>query len=79
MTPAAHIGTWIPGSRRKEELSVLTSNRVFGKSWSAIGRVILVVVPVVMAILSPIMAALGQTTLYNSTAGGLKDDGKGAE
>lgn len=33
------------------------------------------VVALVMAILSPIMAAIGQTTLYNSTAGGLKDDG----
>ena len=29
----------------------------------------------VMAVLSPIMAALGQTALYNSTEGGLKDDG----
>lgn len=36
-----------------------------------------IIVPVVMAVLSPIMAALGQTTLYNSTAGGIKDDGKG--
>lgn len=33
------------------------------------------VVALVMAILSPIMAAIGQTSLYNSTAGGLKDDG----
>ncbi len=33
------------------------------------------VVALVMAILSPIMAAIGQTTLYNSTVGGLKDDG----
>ena len=38
-----------------------------------------IIVPVVMAVLSPIMAALGQTTLYNSTAGGIKDDGKGEE
>ena len=38
-----------------------------------------IIVPVVMAILSPIMAALGQTALYNSTEGGLKDDGKGEE
>ena len=34
-----------------------------------------VVVALVMAILSPIMAALGQSSLYNSTEGGLKDDG----
>lgn len=38
-----------------------------------------IIVPIVMAVLSPIMAALGQTTLYNSTAGGIKDDGKGDE
>ena len=38
-----------------------------------------IIVPVVMAILSPIMAALGQNALYNSTEGGIKDDGKGAE
>lgn len=34
------------------------------------------VVALVMAILSPIMAALGQSALYNSTEGGLKDDGQ---
>lgn len=34
-----------------------------------------VVVALVMAVLSPIMAALGQSSLYNSTEGGLKDDG----
>lgn len=38
-----------------------------------------VVVALVMAILSPIMAALGQTALYNSTVGGLKDDGRGPD
>ena len=35
-----------------------------------------VVVALVMAILSPIMAALGQSSLYNSTEGGLKNDGE---
>lgn len=35
-----------------------------------------VVVALVMAILSPIMAALGQSSLYNSTEGGLKNDGQ---
>lgn len=34
------------------------------------------VVALVMAILSPIMAAIGQTSLYNSTEGGLKNDGQ---
>lgn len=34
------------------------------------------VVALVMAILSPIMAALGQSALYNSTEGGLKNDGQ---
>ena len=38
-----------------------------------------VVVALVMAILSPIMAALGQTALYNSTVGGLKNDGRGPD
>lgn len=38
-----------------------------------------IIVPIVMAVLSPIMAALGQTSLYNSTVGGLKDDGRGEE
>lgn len=38
-----------------------------------------IIVPIVMAVLSPIMAALGQTALYNSTEGGLKDDGRGEE
>ena len=33
-----------------------------------------VVVALVMAILSPIMAALGQSSLYNSTEGGIKND-----
>ena len=35
-----------------------------------------VVVAFVMAVLSPIMAALGQSSLYNSTEGGLKNDGQ---
>ena len=35
-----------------------------------------VVVALVMAILSPIMAALGQSSLYNSTDGGLKNHGQ---
>lgn len=35
-----------------------------------------VVVALVMAILSPIMAALGQSSLYNSTEGGIKNDGQ---
>ena len=35
-----------------------------------------VVVALVMAVLSPIMAALGQSSLYNSTEGGLKNDGQ---
>lgn len=38
-----------------------------------------VVVAFVMAVLSPIMAALGQSSLYNSTVGGLKDDGRGED
>lgn len=38
-----------------------------------------VIVALVMAILSPIMAALGQTATYNSTVGGLKDDGRGPD
>lgn len=38
-----------------------------------------VVVALVMAILSPIMAALGQSSLYNSTEGGLKNDGRGPD
>ena len=38
-----------------------------------------IIVPIVMAVLSPIMAALGQTATYNSTVGGLKDDGRGEE
>lgn len=38
-----------------------------------------VIVALVMAILSPIMAAIGQTSLYNSTVGGLKDDGRGPD
>ena len=38
-----------------------------------------VVVALVMAVLSPIMAAIGQAALYNSTAGGLKDDGDGCQ
>ncbi len=35
-----------------------------------------VVVALVMAVLSPIMAALGQSSLYNSTEGGIKNDGQ---
>lgn len=35
-----------------------------------------IVVALVMAILSPIMAALGQSSLYNSTEGGIKNDGQ---
>lgn len=35
-----------------------------------------VVVALVMAILSPIMAALGQSSIYNSTEGGIKNDGQ---
>lgn len=35
-----------------------------------------IVVPVVMAILSPIMSALGESLTYNAAEGGLKDDGK---
>ena len=38
-----------------------------------------VIVALVMAVLSPIMAAIGQAALYNSTAGGLKDDGDGCQ
>lgn len=38
-----------------------------------------VVVALVMAILSPIMAALGQSSLYNSTEGGIKNDGRGED
>lgn len=38
-----------------------------------------VVVALVMAILSPIMAALGQTTLYNSAVEGIKADGRGED
>lgn len=38
-----------------------------------------IVVPVVMAVLSPIMAALGQSSLYNSATDGVKADGKGDE
>jgi len=38
-----------------------------------------IIVPVVMAILSPIMAALGQSSLYNSSEGGVKDDGRGED
>lgn len=38
-----------------------------------------VVVALVMAILSPLMAALGQTTLYNSTVEGIKADGRGED
>lgn len=38
-----------------------------------------IIVPIVMAVLSPIMAALGQTAMYNATEGGLKDDGRGEE
>ena len=37
---------------------------------------VILVVALVMAILSPIMAALGQSSLYNSTEGGLKNDGQ---
>ena len=36
-----------------------------------------VLVAVVMAILSPLMAAIGQTSLYNAAEGGVKDDGRG--
>lgn len=35
-----------------------------------------IVVPIVMAILSPIMSALGESLTYNASTGGLKDDGK---
>ena len=35
-----------------------------------------IIVPIVMAILSPIMAALGENAVYKSTEGGLLDDGK---
>lgn len=35
-----------------------------------------IIVPIVMAILSPIMAALGESQTYKSTEGGLKDDGQ---
>ena len=38
-----------------------------------------VIVALVMAVLSPMMAAIGQAALYNSTAGGLKDDGDGGQ
>ena len=38
-----------------------------------------IIVPVVMAVLSPIMAALGESQTYKATEGGLKDDGRGAE
>ena len=38
-----------------------------------------VVVALVMAVLSPIMAALGQTTLYNSAVEGIKADGRGED
>ena len=38
-----------------------------------------VVVALVMAVLSPFMAAIGTTALYNSTAGGIKDDGRGED
>ena len=38
------------------------------------------VVAVVMAILSPIMAALGESSTYKATAGeGVYDDGRGAD
>ena len=53
-----------PDSHRKEELSVLTSNRVFGKSWSKIGRVILVVVPVIMAVLLLSLTVFAKNTYY---------------
>jgi len=53
-----------PGSHRKEELSVLTSNRVFGKSWGKIGRVILVVVPVIMAVLLLSLTVFAKNTYY---------------
>lgn len=35
-----------------------------------------IVVPIVMAILSPIMSTLGESMTYNAAEGGLKDDGK---
>lgn len=38
-----------------------------------------VVVALVMAVLSPLMAALGQTTLYNSAVEGIKADGRGED
>lgn len=38
-----------------------------------------VIVALVMAVLSPMMAAIGQAALYNSTADGIKDDGRGED
>lgn len=38
-----------------------------------------VIVALVMAVLSPMMAAIGQTALYNSTTDGIKDDGRGED
>lgn len=36
-----------------------------------------IIVALVMAVLSPTMAALGEKMTYNSAIGGIKDDGKG--
>ena len=39
-----------------------------------------VIVPIVMAVLSPIMAALGENSAYKASTGeGIKDDGRGEE
>lgn len=53
-----------PGCHRKEELSVFTSNRVFGKYWRMIGRIILVVVPVTVAVLLLSLTVFAKNTYY---------------
>ena len=50
--------------RRKEELSVFSLNRVFGKSWSMIGRVILVVIPVMLIVLFLSLTVFAKNTYY---------------
>lgn len=51
-------------------LDIMVGYVIFDPSQRAI------IVALIMAILSPTMAALGESMTYNAAEGGLKDDGK---
>ena len=83
------MNTFLTGNEAKYRLARTIVQGILGVLIANIdtlaGQVILdpaqraVIVALVMAVLSPIMAAIGQAALYNSTAGGLKDDGDGCQ